>query len=66
MEQHLNIKIIDAIRNSKFEKPVQDFLINALFVEYDNAEQDKPRIKEDYDRLIKKGASQMGEKHDIE
>ncbi len=66
MEQDLNVKITDAIRNSDLEKPVKDFLISALIVEYDNAEQDKPRIKEDYDRLIKKGAAEMREKHETE
>nr|WP_319373673.1 hypothetical protein [uncultured Methanobacterium sp.] len=66
MDQKLNVKIIEAINSSEFEKPVKEFLVSALLVEYNNAEQDKPRIKEDYDRLIKKGASEMGEEDDID
>ena len=66
MDQKLNVKIIEAINNSEFEKPVKEFLVSALLVEYNNAEQDKPRIKEDYDRLIKKGAAELGEQDDID
>lgn len=59
MEHHINVKILDAIKDSDLEKPVKDFLVSALFVEHDNVDKDKPRLKEDYDKLIRKGAAAM-------
>lgn len=59
MDYHVNVKILDAINSTNEEKPIKDFLIRALLVEFEYADQEKPRIKEDYDRLIKKGVSEM-------
>lgn len=59
VEYHLNVKIIDAIMESEYEKPIKDFLIRALLVEFRKIDQTKPRVKEDYEALIKTGTAEM-------
>lgn len=64
MGYHVNVKILDAIRKTDEKKPIKDFLVRALLVEFECADQDKPRIKDDYDRLIKKGVAEMRDLND--
>lgn len=64
MEYHVNVKILDAINDSDQKKPIKDFLVRALLVEFEYADQDKPRIKDDYDRLIKKGVAELRDLND--
>lgn len=59
MRYHLNVKIIDTINESNYEKSIKDFLISALLVEFKKIDQTKPRVKDDYKSLINKGASSM-------
>lgn len=62
MRNHLNVKIIDSIQESEYEKPIKEFLMRALIVEFKKMDQTRPRVKEEYETLIKKGASSMREK----
>lgn len=55
------MKILEAINECDVEKPIKDFLIRALVIEFENADEDRPRIKDDYNRLIKKGVAEMRE-----
>jgi hypothetical protein len=64
MEYHVNVKILDAINNTNQKKPIKDFLIRALLIEFEYADQEKPRIKDDYDRLIRKGVKEMRDLND--
>lgn len=50
---NINTKIMDII-NEIPDKNVQDFFIEALQVEYEVRDQEKPRIKKDYEKLIEK------------
>lgn len=62
MNHHLNVKIINAITDSEYEQSIKEFLISALLLEFDKADQTRPRVKDEYERLIKKGAAKMGGK----
>lgn len=59
LKHHLNVKIIEAITESEYEKPVKDFLLSALLIEFENMNIARPRVKDDYEALIKKGAANM-------
>jgi len=61
MEYHINVKIIDAISKSEYEKPIKDFLISALLLEFEKIDQTRPRVKDDYDKLIAAGAAKLRE-----
>lgn len=54
-KHHLNLKIIETIQKSEYEKPIKDFLISALLLEFEKVDHSRPRVKEEYDRLIKQG-----------
>lgn len=58
-KHHLNVKIIDTILDSEYEKPIKDFLIGALIVEFKKMDHARPRVKDDYKSLINKGAAEM-------
>lgn len=60
MKHHLNVKIIDAINESEYEKPIKEFLISALIVEFRKIDQAKPRVKKDYEQLTNRGTAAMG------
>jgi len=62
LNNHLNVKIIDAITESGYDESIKEFLISALLLEFDKADQTRPRVKEEYERMIKKGAAKMGGK----
>lgn len=59
MEYHINVKIIDAITESEYEKPIKDFLVSALLLEFDKIDQTRPRVKDDYEKLINAGVDKM-------
>jgi len=53
MNNNINSKIKE-ILNEIPEKNIQNFLIETLNIEYEVRNQDKPRIKKDYEKLIEK------------
>ncbi len=53
MNNNINKKIIEKIDNIP-EKNIQEFLKDALEIEYDVRDQEKPRIRSDYENLINK------------
>ncbi len=53
MNNNINAKIIEIIDEIP-EKDIQNFLKDALQIEYEVRNQDKPRIKRDYEKLIEK------------
>lgn len=61
MRYHLNVKIIDTINESDYEKSIKDFLISSLLVEFKKIDQTRPRVKDEYESLINKGARSMRE-----
>lgn len=53
MNNNINRKIIEKIDEIE-NKNIQNFLFEALQIEYEVRDQDKPHIKKDYEKLIKK------------
>ena len=45
-------EILDYIRNSSYDKETQDFLIQALLLEFKKDKQDKKNYFRDYDKII--------------
>lgn len=46
-------EILDFIRNSDYDKDTQDFLIQALLLEFKRDKQDLSHYTKDYERIIK-------------
>jgi len=53
MNNNINDKIIEKI-NEISDKNIKDFIIEALEIEYEFRDYDKPRNKEKYNNLIEK------------
>ena len=45
-------EILDFIRNSDYDKDIQDFLIQALLLEFKRDKEDLTRYTKDYERII--------------
>ena len=45
-------EILDFIRNSEYDKDTQDFLIQALLLEFKRDKQDLSHYTKDYERII--------------
>lgn len=45
-------EILDFIRNSEYDKDTQDFLIQALLLEFKRDKEDLTRYTKDYERII--------------
>lgn len=50
----ISTEILGYIRNSNYDKETQDFLIQALLLEFKKDKQDKKNYFKDYDNIIEK------------
>ena len=62
----INKEIIDFIRSTEYEKDTQDFLIQALLLEFKRDKEDLTHYTKDYDRIIENyiDAIQLDEEND--
>lgn len=61
MDNDINVKIINKIRNSEFDTAVKEFLIKLLVYELDNVSEARWRFSDKYDAAIKQFSKKFKE-----